>query len=892
MRQGFQELISRHVFLKMNQCEWYLNSARLHLPIVPQRVCRLKELASMTDENRQLDFSNPTVLDGEGEITPVISPSRAPNSASDYDTPNASASDAQISKALVPSSPLPVAIASTNGGRNDGRSVVPYAGEGTQVVTASTNGTRQVQTVARLERSGETSKQIAAVHVQGAQVQVGNAAVGVIKAEAMFMEERKVVHHAIKMTDDGEFTPRNDESSVVPYAGEGTQVVPASTNGTRQVQTVARLERSGETSKQVAAVKVQSAEVQVGNAAVGLIRAEEMVAEERKVVHQAIEMTDDGEITLRHYERTERIFRLRVIEILYIYATNEPEEVEEPKIKEKCIDCCCQSFNCNIASMMRRLFSRTRNPDAQPAVKKADFMTPVLRRGRSKGWVLHSKAVFPLVGSSFRKIWVLFELVAVALALLLSIASFTLGGKNKTFNLLHLALTILGSILAIIDGLTVLSGCSLYKECKSRCSHVPESEEKDSEAGENSDIHEKGDKDVEADQVDSVEQSGCKGRCKECINATRTVFDFIRVIISELIFYPLLMCDIFEMIVGKAFMFENGVDVISFILFIISTVSLLFYVYILRIYILVVANITSQKKRKPEPVEGKDKNNEFDHDINKSAAYFQAYFIFHVIAQMVAQIFMIIAIAAKIRDDNRHLFDSRVVTNSTNSSVLMNTDNMGSMDESIHVSGYLWYMLVMGYILPVFGFLSFFIVTYFWVQEFPIGICIDMVSLLLMPMASVNDASKPKKKEEVKKRIEKITKYLHYAELKKQFKGLRGTKWLDKFEYPFKSPQMVILCLIYAILQLAFILSAGLVNEDEDGIEGRPLGGGYWIYFYGFSIIVGFIANIYVFTIALFWGTIIVGVLALIFLAILAFLFYSCIITCAQQDINRKNRQR
>ena len=614
----------------------------------------------MTDENRQLDFNNPAALDGEGEITPVSSPSRVPNSASD--TPNASASDAQISKVLVPRSPLPIAIASTNGGTNDERSVVPYAGEGTQVVPASTNGAGQEQTVARLERSGETSKQVAAVHVQGAQVQVGNAAVGVI-------------------------------------------------------------------------------------------RKEEMVAEERKVVRQAIELTDD-----RKLKRTERVFRLRVFEIMYKAAKKEPKNVEEPKKKEKCIDCCCRSFSCNLSSMTQTPGKR-RNPDAQPAVKKIDIMTPELRRGRSKGWDLHSEMVFPLVGDTIREIWVTVELLTVIVALILSITSFSLG-NNEIFNILHLVLTILASFLAIIDGLTLMDSCSLYKRCKGSCSHVSKSEVNNGDEG---------DKDVEAGQVDSVEQSGCKGGCKECINATRTRFDFVRMIISELILYPLLMCDIFEVITGEAYMFENATDGLSFILFIISMFSLVFYVYILRIVILVVANCSSQKKRKPELIE---ENIKFDYKISNLACYFQVYFIFHVFAQMLAQILMIIAIAAKISDDNRHLFEdhttnSPVVSNSTNSSLLMNAsakyNNISSVDDSIHVSSNLWYMLVAGYVLPVLGFLTFFVVTYFWVQEFPIGICIDTISLLLMPTAGVDDVMKPKNtQKEVTKKLERIKEYIRY----------------------------------------------------------------------------------------------------------------------------------
>ena len=33
-----------------------------------------------------------------------------------------------------------------------------------------------------------------------------------------------------------------------------------------------------------------------------------MVEEEREIVHRAIEVTDDGKVTLREYVRTERVF--------------------------------------------------------------------------------------------------------------------------------------------------------------------------------------------------------------------------------------------------------------------------------------------------------------------------------------------------------------------------------------------------------------------------------------------------------------------------------------------------------------------------------------------------------------------------------------------------------
>ena len=101
----------------------------------------------------------------------------------------------------------------------------------------------------------------------------------------------------------------------------------------------------------------------------------------------------------------------------------------------------------------------------------------------------------------------------------------------------------------------------------------------------------------------------------------------------------------------------------------------------------------------------------------------------------------------------------------------------------------LWYMLVSGYILPICGILSFFIVTYFWVQEFPISICIDVVSGVLHT-PSFKDLKKTSQPDEEEfKKQHKIRKYIHLAELKKQFRGFCGTPWFSKFSYPFQSPQ-------------------------------------------------------------------------------------------------------
>ena len=113
---------------------------------------------------------------------------------------------------------------------------------------------------------------------------------------------------------------------------------------------------------------------------------------------------------------------------------------------------------------------------------------------------------------------------------------------------------------------------------------------------------------------------------------------------------------------------------------------------------------------------------------------------------------------------------------------------------------------------------------------------------------------------------------------------------------------MVTVCMIYALLQLAFILSAGLVNTDTghsfgdgnytyfENVEIRLLGGGNWTYFYVCAVIIGFIANMYVFTVALFWLTVIL-VISLVIAIFITFIFFVILIGGGRSRCWEKQKQ-
>ena len=364
--------------------------------------------------------------------------------------------------------------------------------------------------------------------------------------------------------------------------------------------------------------------VQGYNSDGGVEHHEELVEEQ---VHQeGFEKTAGGETRVQN---TKQIFHQRVIETMYTAASTEQEQ----KTTEKCMECCCETFSCDISiKKLKEKFCCQRSTDddnAVSAVKKIKEMSPILRRGRSKGWVIHTEMIFPLVKASCRNIWVFAELMAVVVSFILSMVSFSLG-NNRIFTLLHMILTIVGTILAIIDGVILLRGCCVFTVCKHR-------RETSGEAA----------------PAETSEKNKC---CKECLEYTRSAFDFIRMILSELLFYPILISDIFEMITGETYFFNNAVDGISFVLFALSLASQLFFVYIVRLAILIAANCHSQKLRVPDK-DIRDKC-DFDPSISNSARYFQCYFVFHVFTQMVAQILIFITIAGAIREENKHLLET------------------------------------------------------------------------------------------------------------------------------------------------------------------------------------------------------------------------------------------
>ena len=477
----------------------------------------------------------------------------------------------------------------------------------------------------------------------------------------------------------------------------------------------------------------------------------------------------------------------------------------------RCIDVCCQAYPCTDDSLC----------------------SDNLCRGRTDGSKYLLKAVFPLITDHRRIFWILAELTVVLVALGFSIEAHK--RDNKPLNTAQLTLSLVAFFLVVIDFVITISS-----------KRVPQ---QDTEQGDEQDHPEK-----------------C---CKRCFLKCKSMFDVFRLILSEAIFYPMMICDLFEVTAGMGLEGNTTGDYElkvgdpegnstgnpfgTFLVFR-SLLSMVFTVYVTRIVVLfIMLKNISAIRIIPMHQDGRQLSSEqYNPEIKQSALYYQGCFFVHVIIQMLAQLSMYIAIAARILFDSRHS----------------------------HVSIHLIYMIFSGYVLPTLGLLAFFIVTYDWARQYPIGFRLDMMSsFMIMTRYKVSDLMDPgnmisETRTRIMEMIDKLDKLdnIRFQPLKKDFNEIFNKIWYKKFLYPFTSPSLFIICLVYATLQLAVLICATTAVDEMGVIATHILNGGGWVGYYIFAAIIEIIANLYAIIVGALWIAIIAGFVIIIVTDVFCFI--------------------
>ena len=544
--------------------------------------------------------------------------------------------------------------------------------------------------------------------------------------------------------------------------------------------------------------------------------------------------------------------------------SGEPTETKErpkgPGICRSCFDCCCLARNCSF-----NICNRDKDKP-RVTVEREDIITPELVEGQRRGLRYLKRTICPLIRDSLRVFLVISELVFVLFGTIFSIATFS-AGSNASFNIFHLVITLVSTVLAVID-----FTYSFWSSCR-KCVHT---------CNEN----------VRKVQKTNGSNCTCSERCTNCYPCAqcKTYSDVLRAILSELLLVPLLICSIFEVVTGAPELNTEDApsNILGLILFVIDCFGIVLFVYMGRIVILIgvilsVLGVLDRSKKETDDSSTSDdieieqtngdlsskdtKKSQETNDVEIETTYdpankkfvigFQLTFFTHVSLQMIAQIFMFIAIGGKVRYDNRHLYDQ------------------ANTDDRIRSSPELIYMCVAATVLPLCGFLTFFVVTNFWVQEFPIAFLIDLVSILEAP--GMEDFF------EIKKITEERTKPMHQVlnelvkvdKIKSDYKTMKETATFKKLTSPFKSPGMVIVCALYLAAQFAFVITAATAHNEMNQLGIQVLNGGGWVVFYIIAVIVGIIANMYAFAVAGFWIMVVATVLAII-----AFIVIMIVLVC------------
>ena len=315
-----------------------------------------------------------------------------------------------------------------------------------------------------------------------------------------------------------------------------------------------------------------------------------------------------------------------------------------------------------------------------------------MKKASSQGFNMLKKVFFPSMPTLLQDLWVYLELVISLFAFAFGFVDYSTGtGTQRTFNLLYLVLAIISTILALIDGFLYFFNVGysakliryIWRKIKAR------RQGQDPEAATEQGEEEEGNKKV----------CGCIPRLpKKWLTRFDQFFELGRNIVSELLLYPLLVCDLFDFVALGGAQPEDSTDRVNFGLFCIGSFYLVLAVYIMRM-VTIIGTIISLLRI---PIQSAGGQKEYINLMIRFCVY--------AVCQIGVHLFAVLVVAAKIRNENP---------------VPLLED-----DDPINVSPFLWVVMFLGWVIPMVGIFVFFTVNYYWTQQFTIGFWVDMISLL------------------------------------------------------------------------------------------------------------------------------------------------------------------
>lgn len=429
-----------------------------------------------------------------------------------------------------------------------------------------------------------------------------------------------------------------------------------------------------------------------------------------------------------------------------------------------------------------KIFRNLSDPTASfvqyPTIMETTPLSPTLRGGTKIGNAISTNFLLPGIPKIIGDLWVFIELAITVFQLIFSLVNMQVA-SNMAFNIIYICLASVNTLLALIDGFLYFYEFTTCKMFYRWCRGIKE-EEKDEEEEEEKEEKEK--------EKEEETEEGKKSKCSRFRVSRKTLefankwFEIIRTVLGELLLYPLVVLDLFDLLEGGSFRPTNEQGRVGFSMFIVGSFYLVLSVYIGRT---VMSIITIRS------LQGLTKQTNND----SSYTHVVVRFLFHVIGQIFVHLLCIMSVGVKIWQENNS-----------------NKINGGAY----RASPFLWAVIVGGWLIPFMGVVSYFIVNYYWIQNFSLGMFIDMIGLLDEPdFAQAVFEGGGTIKEEAKEKSEKILQNVKYKEVKEEaIERNKNTNPLAKIVYPLKVPVFLLYAFFYNSVVGGFIASL-LLGFDE-----------------------------------------------------------------------------
>ena len=519
------------------------------------------------------------------------------------------------------------------------------------------------------------------------------------------------------------------------------------------------------------------------------------------------------------------------------------DEAKEPT----CLDKFCNA--CARARKQREEKNKKKDKEMKKDKRQVDKtkLSPQMQKASSQGTNMLKKMFFPSMPALLQDLWVYTELIFTLIAFSFGLVGFiNSGGATRIFSILYLVLAIISVILALIDAFIYffqLGSCArlfrfIYKYCKAK--RQRQHPETDLEQG---------------------EEEGSKKCCaylprlpEKWLTRFNQFFEIGRNIVSELILYPLLVFDLFDFEALGGIQRQTAEERLNFGLFCIGSFYLFLSVYVMRMFT-IIGTMVSMLRLPLQTADGG----------KKQYVNFLVRFCIHAVFQLFVHLFTIVAVAAKIRNEDFAVGDD---------------------PNALIISAFLWVTMFLGWIIPLAGVFVFFIVNYYWTKEFSISFWVDMISLLQGQGFAeavfggegvsatketaehlVEKAERKKLSPEAKERTLDFVEKSGLNEVKKQLKTFKSPSFFVKFVHPIRLPFLCILGLLYNICVIAFGVSIALTVDSQTGQVCNALSGDPFL-LASFVVLVFFmvLANFHV--LILMNGFILVALFVLVLAAI------------------------